>query len=253
MQSPSVSSSGLTDINAIFGELCLLPKAQKRWRDRIYTTFDDGDIRDSLDILTLENEHLCGQSEPEFTTVAGGPHQDASCTNFIGIGLNRDDGALSFEITNEVDSVFAPIELAETFAWYIVINTRTNDTTVHYADSHLPMEFTQATWQQWQQWLMAYQPLLHVHEFRKFVSPCSPNYEEKAMLFLVVYHPEGEEPRSTLVEAPNDDQAWDTVARLYYLNTGTSPEDEELYLDHTKVLSSMIKEAQVPYSLMSAR
>ena len=73
------------------------------------------------------------------------------------------------------------------------------------------------------------------------------------MLFLVVYHPEGEEPRSTLVEAPNDDQAWDTVARLYYLNTGTSPEDEELYLDHTKVLSSMIKEAQVPYSLMSAR
>ena len=84
-------------------------------------------------------------------------------------------------------------------------------------------------------------------------SPDSPNHEEKAMLFLVVYHPEGDEPRSALAEAPNEDAAWDAVAERHHLNAGTSPEDEELYLDHTKVLDSMLKEAQVPYTLTSTR
>ncbi len=73
------------------------------------------------------------------------------------------------------------------------------------------------------------------------------------MLFLVVYHPEGEEPRSALTEAPNEDAAWETVAELHYQNAGTSPEDEELYLDHTKVLDSMLKEAKAPYVLTSTR
>lgn len=253
MQAPSINTPTLTGTTTPFDELRHLPKAEKQWDNRTYIMFDDGDIRDSLDVLTLENTHLCGQSEPEFTTAAGGRHQDTSLTDFVGIGLNRDGGALSFEITNDEDSVFAPVELAETFAWYIVINTRTSTTTVHYADSHLPMAFTQATWQQWQQWLMAYQPLLHVHEYRQFISPYSPNYEENAMLFLVVYHPEGEEPRSALTEAPNEDAAWETVAELHYQNAGTSPEDEELYLDHTKVLDSMLKEAKAPYVLTSTR
>ena len=242
-----------TGTTTIFDELCHLPKAQQQWENRTYISFDDGDIRDSLDILTLENEHLCGQSEPEFTTRAGGRYQDTSLTDFVGIGLNRDDSALSFEITNAADSVFAPVELAETFVWYVVIDTRTNTTTVHYADPHLSMAFSQATWAQWQQWLITYQPLLHVHEYRQFISPYSPNYEEKAMLFLVVYHPEGEEPRSALAEAPNEDVAWDAVAERHHLNAGTSPEDEELYLDHTKVLDSMLKEAQAPYILTSTR
>ena len=56
-----------TGTTTIFDELCHLPKAQQQWENRTYIIFDDGDIRDSLDILTLENEHLCGQSEPEFT------------------------------------------------------------------------------------------------------------------------------------------------------------------------------------------
>ena len=77
-----------TGTTTIFDELCHLPKAQQQWENRTYIIFDDGDIRDSLDILTLENEHLCGQSEPEFTTRAGGRYQDASLTDFGGFDGN---------------------------------------------------------------------------------------------------------------------------------------------------------------------
>lgn len=70
------------------------------------------------------------------------------------------------------------------------------------------------------------------------------------MLFLVVYHPEGDEPRSVLTDADNSDAAWEAVAEAHC--RAIAPHEEELYLDHVKPFDAMLVEANMPYRLVPA-
>lgn len=167
-----------TNNECYFNAMPRTPQAIRSWSDNIFTLFDDGDIADTLDIDTLESEHLCGQSEPEYTTAAGGRYQDKDVIDYVGIGLNRDDGALSFELSNDIERVLPPCELSVVFSWYIVINTRTSETTVHYSEEDKPLGFIDASWAQWQRWLKTYKPLLYVHDYRQWVSPVMIEQED---------------------------------------------------------------------------
>lgn len=63
--------------------------------------------------------------------------------------------------------------------------------------------------------------------------------------FLVVFHPEGDEPRSEVTLAENEDKAWEQVADNFYKESGIEPDEEELYLDHVKSVEKMLLEAGV--------
>lgn len=57
-------------------------------------------------------------------------------------------------------------------------------------------------------------------------------------LYLVVFHPQGYEPSSTVVNAPDAQQAWQGAIKEY--DNAVGKNDDELFLDHVKLLSALI-------------
>lgn len=149
-----------------------IKRAPEQWHGSIFTTFNDGDIIDSLDINNLENHHECTQDEPECSAAWGGRFQCQTKTDFVSLGLNRDTRGISFEITNNIDDVKTKEELETLFHWYFSLNTRTNEISVHYCEDSDNVKHIEAmTWEKVSEWLMQKQPLIFVKEYRERVIP----------------------------------------------------------------------------------
>lgn len=57
------------------------------------------------------------------------------------------------------------------------------------------------------------------------------------MLYLVVFHPEGEAPIASVQDATNEDAAWNAACEKYQSASG---DDSELYLDSVETLESKL-------------
>ncbi|MBD0788177.1 hypothetical protein HUO09_17620 [Vibrio sp. Y2-5] len=67
-------------------------------------------------------------------------------------------------------------------------------------------------------------------------------------LYLVVWHPQGDEPRTVLMKGTDDNAAWFKVCKQYHSDCGFDEsvsydaDDLEICLDHVKLLDEMLSE-----------
>ena len=161
--------STLTETHIGFPLLNDIAKAPTQWKGTVFTQFDDGDIMDYIDLVNLENHHDCTQDEPEWSLAWGGSYQCQKKTDFIGLGLNRTTKGLTFELANDIDGVLTKSELKKNFVWYITLNTKNNETVIHYSDESFETATRLAgmTWQTIRQWITNNQFLLYIKEYRQ--------------------------------------------------------------------------------------
>ena len=151
--------------------LPIMTSAQQ-WKKSVFILFDDGDIIDSIDLRNLENHHECTQDAPEHSTAQGGRFQSDVIADIVGIGLNRINNTLSFEITHNADDILSADALQTTFEWYISWNTKTNQPTVHYSDEDTQSQsLATLSWCAMRDLIIANRFMLHVLDHRDKVVP----------------------------------------------------------------------------------
>ncbi len=83
------------------------------------------------------------------------------------------------------------------------------------------------------------------------ISADNINLKVNSDVYLVVWHLEGEEPFSSMIEAIDEDSAWGKVVAKYESQFGWD-DSEDIHLDHVKSLSTLHRESGIALAKVAA-